>query len=65
MLSSIIVKTRGDAAIIISFYVITKWEDLKRALSNADQDRRDVFTLTIEMAEMKQRGNESFFHFLK
>lgn len=36
---------------------------LKTALLNAYADKRDVFTLNIEMAEMKQSINESVFDF--
>lgn len=62
LMSSILSKIKGEAAINISSSLITTWDDLKLALLSAYADKRDIYTLNIEMTEMKQ-GNESPFDF--
>jgi len=62
LMSSILAKIKGDAAVSISSCLINNWNDLKTALLNAYSDKRDIYTLTIEMSECKQR-NESPFDF--
>lgn len=62
LMSSILAKVKGAAAINISSCVIKTWDDLKTALLNAYSDKRDLYTLNIEMVELKQ-NNESPFDF--
>ena len=62
LMSSILSKIKGEAAINISSCIINVWSDLKTALLNTYSDKRDLFTLNIEMVELKQ-GNESAFDF--
>lgn len=62
LMSSILAKIKGEAAINISSCIINNWNDLKRALLNAYADKRDIYTLNIEMTECKQ-DNESPFEF--
>lgn len=62
LMSSILAKVKGEAAVNISSCVINNWNDLKVALLNAYADKRDIYTLTIEMVEYKQE-NESPFDF--
>lgn len=62
LMSSILAKIKGDAMLNISSCIINKWSDLKTALLNAYGDKRDLYTLTIELTELKQ-GNETPFEF--
>lgn len=62
LMSSIIAKIKGDAAINIASTIINKWDDLKQALLNAYSDKRDLYTLNIEITELRQ-GNETPFEF--
>lgn len=62
LMSSILAKIKGEAAINISSCVIGKWADLQTALLNAYADKRDVYTLNIELTNLKQ-GSESAFDF--
>lgn len=62
LMSSILAKIKGEAAINISSCIINNWNDLKLSLLNAYADKRDIYTLNIEMTECKQE-NESPFEF--
>lgn len=62
LMSSILAKIKGEAAVNISSCIINNWNDLKLALLNAYADKRDIYTLNIEMTECKQE-NESAFEF--
>ncbi|XP_072384481.1 uncharacterized protein [Diabrotica undecimpunctata] len=62
LMSSILAKVKGEAAINISACVVRTWQDLKEALLNTYADKRDIYTLSIEMSEFKQ-NNETFFEF--
>lgn len=62
LMSSILAKVKGDAMLSISSCRIDTWKDLKDALINAYSDKRDCYTLNIEMVEIKQ-GNETAFDF--
>lgn len=62
LMSSILAKVKGDAMLNISSNRIETWKDLKDALINAYSDKRDCYTLNIEMVEIKQ-GNETAFEF--
>lgn len=62
-MSSILAKVKGEAEKSISSVVIRTWEDLKKALVTTYSDKRDVFTLVIEMSNLKQ-NNETPFEFL-
>ncbi|XP_050515018.1 putative mediator of RNA polymerase II transcription subunit 24 [Diabrotica virgifera virgifera] len=61
--SSILAKIKGEAAINISSCSIKTWENLKDALFTY-ADKRDVYTLSIEITHLKQ-GNESPFEFFQ
>lgn len=63
LMSSILAKLKGEVAVNISSCVISNWNDLKNALINSYADKRDCFSLNIEMTEMKQTANESPFDF--
>lgn len=63
LMSSLLAKIKGTAALNISSCAVRTWDDLKTALLNAYSDKRDVYTLTIEMADMKQSNTESPFEF--
>lgn len=62
LMSSILAKIKGEAAVNISSCIINNWNDLKLALLNAYADKRDIYTLNLEMTECKQE-NESPFEF--
>ena len=64
LMSSILAKIKGEAAVNIASCVINNWDNLKTALLNAYADKRDIFTLAIELTECRQ-GNESVFDFTK
>lgn len=63
LLNSLKNKIKGDAKLNLSSHTITKWADLKQALLNTYGDKRDCYTLTIELCNMRQQGNESAFAF--
>lgn len=63
LLSSIRAKIKGEAAVNISSCQIRTWIDLKTALLNTYSDKRDWFTLNIELTELKQNYNENVFDF--
>lgn len=63
LMSSILAKIKGKAAINISSNIIRTWDDLKLALLNTYSDKRDVYTLNLELAELRQNNNESPFEF--
>lgn len=62
LMSSILAKIKGEAAVNIASCTISDWASLKKALLNTYQDKRDCFTLNIEMTELKQ-NNENAFEF--
>ncbi|XP_072395211.1 uncharacterized protein [Diabrotica undecimpunctata] len=62
LISSILAKVKGEAAINISTCVVRTCQDLKDALLNTYADKRDIYTLSIEMSELKQ-NNETPFEF--
>lgn len=62
LMSSILAKIKGEAAINISSCVINNWQDLKNALLNSYSDKRDLYSLNSEITNLKQ-GNESPFDF--
>lgn len=62
LMSSILSKIKGDAAVNIASSTISKWADVKQALLNAYSDKRDLYTLSIELTELRQ-GNETAFEF--
>lgn len=62
LMSSILSKIKGDAAVNIASTTITRWDDLKQALLNTYSDKRDLYTLNIEITEIKQ-GSETAFEF--
>lgn len=63
LMSSILAKIKGEAAINISSCVINKWTDLKSALLDCYADKRDCYSLVIEMTELRQNTSESVFEF--
>lgn len=65
LMSSILSKIKGDAAINIASCNVTNWDDLKQALINTYADKRDCFTLNIELTELKQTNESAFEYFNK
>ena len=63
LMSSILAKLKGEVAVNISSCTINNWQDLKNALVHSYADKRDCYSLNIELTEMKQSGNESPFDF--
>lgn len=63
LMGSILAKVKGQAAANISTSNIKSFQDLKSALLNSYGDKRDHFTLNIELTELKQEQNESPFDF--
>lgn len=63
LMSSIRSKIKGEATLHIANCTINTWEDLKTSLLNAYSDKRDSFTLNLEMSNLKQLSNESPFDF--
>lgn len=63
LMSSILAKIKGEAAKNISTSIITNWTSLKTALVNGYADRRDCYSLGIEMTELKQTSNETPFDY--
>lgn len=63
LMSSILAKIKGDAAVNISSCVIETWKELKDALLNTYGDKRDCFSLNMELTNLKQSSNESPFDF--
>lgn len=63
LMSSILAKVKGEAAVNIASCPNTCWSEVKAALLNTYSDKRDCYTLNIEMSEMKQNFNESPFEF--
>lgn len=62
LMSSILSKIKGEAASNIATCTVTSWQVLKKALLDTYSDKRDCYTLNIEMTELKQ-NNESAFEF--
>lgn len=54
-------KVTGEAKLNISSFSINNWAELKAALLNSYSDKRDVYTLTIELFNLKQNYNETPF----
>lgn len=63
LMSSIRSKIKGEAALNLSNCIINDWNDLKDSLINAYCDKRDTYTLCIEMTNLKQNINETPFDF--
>lgn len=62
LMSSLKSKVQGDAKINLSSYAINTWQDLKNALLATYSDKRDAYTLTIELCNLTQ-GNKTPFEF--
>ncbi|KAI5725180.1 hypothetical protein M8J77_012155 [Diaphorina citri] len=63
LMSSILSKIKGEAQMNISSLVISRWEDLNKALIATYADKRDIYTLTIEMSSLRQNDLTPFeFH---
>lgn len=65
LMSSILAKIKGKAAINISSSIIRTWDDLKLALLNTYSDKRDIYTLNLELAELRQNNDSPFEFFHK
>lgn len=63
LMSSILAKIQGPAAEIVYNSSINTYLELKQALLNAYSDKRDHFTLILEMSHYKQQQNETPFQF--
>lgn len=62
LMASILSKIKGEAASNIATCTVANWTNLKKALLDTYSDKRDCYTLNIEMTELKQ-SNESAFEF--
>lgn len=62
LMSSIRSKIVGKAALNLSGLVLNTWQDLKTNLLYAYADKRDSYTLCLELSNLKQ-GNENAFDF--
>lgn len=63
LMSSILAKIKNKAAVNIASCAINNWNDLKTALLSTYADKRDCYTLCMELSELKQYSNESVFDF--
>lgn len=63
IINSLKKQIKGEAKLNISSHSTTDWPELKRALLNTYGDKRDCYTLTIEICNMKQLASESAFAF--
>ncbi|KAI5721729.1 hypothetical protein M8J77_024965 [Diaphorina citri] len=63
LLNSLKSKVTGEARLNISAFTINNWAELKAALLNSYSDKRDAYTLTIELCNLKQNFNETPFEF--
>jgi hypothetical protein len=63
LMSSILAKINGPAAEVVGNSRIGTWQELKEILLNGYADRRDCYTLGIELAETRQGPHESPFEF--
>lgn len=63
LMSSIRSKIKGDAALNLSSCVVKNWFDLKTNLLHAYSDKRDSYTLCLELSNLKQNPIESPFDF--
>lgn len=62
LIANIRSKIKGEALSAISNHAINSWTDLKNALINSYADKRDCYTLAIEIANLRQH-NESAFEY--
>lgn len=60
---SILAKIKGPAAQLLESNRTTTWLELKNALINGYSDKRDCFTLTKEISDLKQNHNETPFEY--
>lgn len=65
LMSSILAKITGPAAEVVGNARIGTWQNLKDILLNGYADRRDCYTLGIELAETRQGYQESPFEFFE
>lgn len=63
LLNTLKSKVTGVAKLNISSYNINSWDELKNALLTTYGDKRDTYTLTLELCNLRQYGNESAFDF--
>ena len=63
LIANVRAKVKGEALTAISNFSINSWTDLKNALLNTYSDKRDCFTLAIEIASLQQT-NENAFEYL-
>lgn len=63
LFSSILAKLKGQALDIVVNSNTYAWNDVKQILIASYLDKRDCFTLNLEMAELKQENGESPFKF--
>lgn len=63
LISSILSKIKHPASELVFNATITSWASLKATLLTAYADKRDAYTLAIEMAESRQKFSESPFDY--
>lgn len=65
LMRSILAKIKGRAAELIISANCSNWESVKNALTSGYSDKRDLYTLTIEISELKQGGDTPFAYLEK
>ncbi|XP_039295006.1 uncharacterized protein LOC120353850 [Nilaparvata lugens] len=63
LFSTIISRLKGRALELVTSGNTYAWPEVRRVLLDGYLDKRDCFTLNIEMTELKQESSESPFHF--
>jgi len=63
LIASLLAKIKGKAAEVVHNSKVSTWLELKSTLINGYSDRRDCYTLNLEIAEQWQSDNESPFDF--
>ena len=65
LIRSILAKIKGRAAELIIGANCTTWENIRVALTAGYADKRDLYTITIEMTELKQNADSAFSYLEK
>ena len=65
LIHSIVSKIKGDASAKLANHPLENWEEVKKALKNLYQDKRDLFTLNIELTKLEQKNDTPFVYYEK
>lgn len=63
LISSLRAKLKGPAADVVNNTNVTYWEDIKTALKAGFADKRDIYSLTIEMSQTRQTNETPFAYY--